>query len=299
MKPLLRSRRGPTLSLVIEHGLVKLLTTAGRQVLRYHLVPVTPRYFREGLVSNRDRVAQIIAGALREMDAEKPSAVVAAIPGFQANVWIYEAPGRDGIDPGVLIPQDAQQQREISTETSYVAWKELPPKFDHKRWVAASASRRAIASVVDTLDAIGLGADYLEVRPFSEARALNAAEGIVVYTFLEGCDVAIVRDAMPVEYGGLFWGAEPVDDRTLVNRLVEVTERVIASHNASAPEGPLSEDVPVFVSGSPVSREPAIAARLAETLGRVPGEFSPALDYPADFPLHDLIVNVGLAAVRE
>ncbi len=85
-----------------------------------------------------------------------------------------------------------------------------------------------------------------------------------------------------------------VEDTVLVDRLTEVVGRTVNNFNASSPEGPLSEEAPLYVCGSPMRREPAIALRVADNLGRAAGELELPLVAPEDFPMQDLIVNVGL-----
>ena len=85
-----------------------------------------------------------------------------------------------------------------------------------------------------------------------------------------------------------------VEDTVLGERLTEVIGRTINTFNTSSPEGPLSEEAPLFVCGSPLRREPEIGARVANNLGRIPAEIPQLLNAPEDFPVQDLVVNIGL-----
>ena len=116
----------------------------------------------------------------------------------------------------------------------------------------------------------------------------------MAWTATDGCDVVIVKDSVPLEHQSIFWGAELVEDTVLGDRLTEVVGRTIENFNSTSPEGPVSDDAPLYVCGSPMGREPAIGRRVAENLGRTLGELEQILDAPEDFPLHDLVVNVGL-----
>ena len=68
----------------------------------------------------------------------------------------------------------------------------------------------------------------------------------------------------------------------------------ISLPDAVTPEGPISEEVPLYICGSPIRREPEMAQRVASNLQRDAGEIISPLVQPDDFPIQDLIVNVGL-----
>lgn len=287
-------RSSTTVSFSIEHGFIKILATQGHEVVDYRMIPVAPRFFREGLVSSQQRVAALIQSAVEDIGAAKTS-VTAAVPGFQTNLWVLALPGTGDMDPGVIIPQDARRRKGVSPETSLLTWRRLRDRLDRRRWLAVAATRRSIASVADTLAAAGLKVRRLELRPFAEARAVNQTEAIAVGVFAEGCDVVIIREGAPIDYAGLFWGAEAVDSTILANRLTEVVERAISSHDQNALDGPLSEETPLFVFGSPISRDREVANQLASELQRPLGRIAPPMHLPEEFPVEDMMVNVGLA----
>ncbi len=111
----------------------------------------------------------------------------------------------------------------------------------------------------------------------------------------DGCDVVITKESIPVEHQSQFWGADLVEDTVLVDRLTDIVGRTITTFNETSPEGPLSEDVPLVVCGSPLKRDPDISMRVANNLRRLPAELASPLIFPEDFPVNDLVINMGLA----
>ena len=73
-----------------------------------------------------------------------------------------------------------------------------------------------------------------------------------------------------------------------------VVGQTVNTFNSSSHEGPLSDEARLFVFGSPMRREPTIGFRVADNLGRALGEVMLPLSASEDFPIRDLIVNVGL-----
>ena len=121
----------------------------------------------------------------------------------------------------------------------------------------------------------------------SNSRVSNFTEAVVAWTAPDGCNVAVVKDAIPMEHQSIFWGVELVEDNVPGDRLTEVIGRTINTFNTSSPEGTLSDEAPWFVCGFPMRLEPEIAARIANNLGRIPAELPLLLDAPQDFSVQD------------
>ena len=107
--------------------------------------------------------------------------------------------------------------------------------------------------------------------------------------------MVIVRDAIPVAYQSAYWGADQIDRSVLVNRLTEMVGRAIATYDENNFGMPLPDQTPLYVAGSPVGMELDIGTQVATALQRPNEQLNPPLAHPPDFPINDLIVNVGLA----
>ena len=281
------------LSLTIEHGLIKLVHSWGLELLDHRVMIANPQFFREGLVSSRDRIAGIIRNALLDMDGGKAH-IVSAMPGFQSGIKLMTSPRAAAIDPAVFIPREAVRTMGISTDRNPITWYRMPASLDQNRWLVSAASRRAIASAVDTAQTAGSPIREMDLRPFALARVVNRPDALIAWVGADGCDVVVVKGSSPVEYRPLFWGAEPVDRSVMVTRLTEVIERTVAGYDQGNPAGPLSDDTPLFVCGSPLVHEPDIASQVAQNLQRPMLEIDPPVTYEAGFPIQDHVVNIGL-----
>ena len=292
-----------TASISIEHGLVKLMVSKGQIIDDYRVLLANPRFFKEGHVSNSSRVAGILEGMLPQLNM-KVKFANAVVPGFQNRLRILEFPKRTGFDPRKVIAQEASRTMHVTPENYYITWQRLADNFDRSRWLVLAAFRRAITSVMDTFRRANLRISALELRPFALARAVNQSEAIITWTAPDGCDVVIVRDSVPVEHLSLFWGADLVEDSVLIDRLTEVTSRTLDTFNESSAEGPMPDDTPYYVCGSPISRQSilhddqrglALTQQICHNLRLPKGEFNLPMDGGPDFPFNDLIVNTGLA----
>ena len=292
-----------TASISIEHGMVKLMVSKGQIVDGYHVMLANPRFFKEGHVSNPSKVAGLLADILPRLNS-KFNSTNAVVPGFQNRLRVMEFPKGHGFDPRKVIAQEASRTMHVTPENYYITWRRLPDNLDRSRWLVLAALRRAIVSLMDTIQKAKLRIPALELRPFALARAVNQPEAVITWAAPDGCDVVIVKDSVPVEHQSLFWGADLVEDSVLIDRLTEVTSRTLATFNESSPVGPMPDDTPLYVCGSPISRQAilddekrgsAITRQICQNLRLPKGEIDLPMDGGPDFPTNDLIVNAGLA----
>lgn len=287
------NRSRETTSITMEHGVIKLLICRGLEVLDYRVLLANPRFFREGQVSNIARVASLLQGVVPELPGNFRR-VIGGVPGFQNRLRLIQFPRAPGLNPKVVIPQEAGQTMRVSTDIYELSWMQLPDQLNRTRWLVLATNRRSMASLVNTAQQAGIEVKTLEPRPFALAWAVNNPDAIVAWAAPDGCEVVLVKGSVPVEHQCIFWGAELVEDTVLIDRLTEVVGRTVGTFDTSSPEGPLSEEALLYVCGSPIRREPSIGTRVAANLGRMAGELEIPLDAPEDFPIQDLIVNVGL-----
>ena len=271
------SRSKEITALTIEHGMVKLVVAHGTEVLDYRVTMVDPQWFREGLTSDVVRMSQAIQTSLIEMDGSHQR-IIGAVPGYQVTLGRMDLPNARDLDPAVVIPREVSQRTGVSAENSHIAWHRLGDNVDRANWLVFSATRRSMNSLMRTAEASGLPMAALELRPFALARAINRSEGIVVWTSADGCDVVIVRDSVPVAPQSAYWGAEPVDESVLVNRLTDIVGRTVALHDAEGSDTQLVSSAPIYITGSPVSMEPGVAGQVAANLQRPAGIPDPPLD---------------------
>ena len=292
-----------TVSISIEHGMVKLIASQGQVINGYRVTLANPRFFKEGHVSNSSRVAGLLEGMLSQLNGKIKFANV-VVPGFQNRLRVMEFPKGQGFDPRKVIAQEASRTMHVTSENYYITWRRLPDRLDRSRWLVLAALRRAIVSLLGTIQGANLRISGMELRPFALARAVNQPEAIITWAAPDGCDVVIVKDSVPVEHQSLFWGADLVEDSVLIDRLTEVTSRTLATFNESSPEGPMPDDTPLYVCGSPISRQAilqdhqrglAITRQISQNLRLPNGEVDLPMDGGPNFPVNDLIVNAGLA----
>ena len=282
-------------TLTIERGLIKLMVSRGLEIVGHRIVPASPRLFREGLVSDSPHMASLLQRALQEMGG-RHRRVIGAVPGYQTALRRLELPNAKGMDPNIIIPSEAQRTLGISLNNSSLAWHQLPGTAGVAHWLVLSATNRSISSLSSTAEGAGLKLGAVELRAPALARAINQPDAICAWVAADGCDVVVVRDWMPITHQCAYWGvASTIESPDLVNRITEVVESAIVANELYNPEMEVPGDVPVYVTGSLAEHRESVAQGVAANLRRPAAELEPPLALPPDFPVDDLVVNIGLA----
>ena len=282
-------------TLTIEHGLIKLMVSRGLEVVDHRIVPASPRLFREGLVSDSPHMASLLQRGLQEMGG-RHRRVIGAVPGYQTTLRRLELPNAKGMDPNIIIPSEAQRTLGISLNNSSLAWHRLPGTAAVAHWLVLSATNRSISSLSSTAEGAGLKLAAVELRAPALARAINQPDAICAWVAADGCDVVVVRDWTPITHQCAYWGVgSTIESPDLVNRITEVVESAIVANDLYNPEMAVPADVPVYVTGSLADHRETVAQRVAANLRRSAAELEPPLALPPDFPVDDLVVNIGLA----
>ena len=278
-------------TLTVEQGFIKVLVAKGPRVVGHHIALANHQFFREGLISDAGRVATIMRKAVAQAGGERRF-TVGAVPGYQSALRQIGLPVPKGVNPEAMIFREARRVMGVSPETSHLAWHRLP---DDANWVVISATRRSMASLLETAREAGLRLRSTELRSFALARAIGKRDAIIAWIGVEACEVVVVRASTPVVQQSDYWGSEPIDRGVLVDRVTAVVERSMATYDEQGIGMPMPLDTPLYVTGSPVGVDQGVADQIAANLGRPSETPDPYLEVPPDFPTHDMIVNIGLA----
>jgi type IV pilus assembly protein PilM len=90
----------------------------------------------------------------------------------------------------------------------------------------------------------------------------------------------------------------PGEGKSIAENIATISEefsRTVAFYNSSHQQAPLDSSVPVFVSGD-LAKNPGLWPVLVGQLNSKVSILPSAVQYPADFPANDFVVNLGLAA---
>ena len=198
------------------------------------------------------------------------------------------------VRPDVVIPQQAKRDMGYSPENSLLFWQGLASHEGWRRFFVLSVPKEPVLNLIKTLKSAGLRPDNIETATFALCRAINQPQAIIIVVEPNSLSSIIMRDAIPVTTQSTFLGEEPREMESLPGLATDALEGIMAFHNESNPDNPLSPDIPVYLFGSAVPVNPDIVSEIEAALGRPVSEFDPPLVYPPDFPKAELAINIGL-----
>jgi type IV pilus assembly protein PilM len=135
----------------------------------------------------------------------------------------------------------------------------------------------------------------LDLAPLALCLSINEPRAIIVDAKLDNLNIVVMADRVPQVIRSLALQSEI---KTLSENLPTISEefsRTVAFYNSSHQQEPLNSEVPVFVSGD-LANAPDTWQTLVGKLNSKVAVLPSAIQYPADFPGNDFIVNLGLAA---
>jgi hypothetical protein len=106
-------------------------------------------------------------------------------------------------------------------------------------------------------------------------------------------ELVIVSDDIPVLIRSVFLGEGVVNQDYAVGRISDELGRTIVTYNEINKERPLDQDTPIYLTGAAAAGVP-FALNVAALTGRTVQPLEPPITIPADLPIAEYMVNIGL-----
>ncbi len=280
-----------TLTLSIEGTTLRVLACEGEKVSAWTSLPFNPALLRNGFVFNSKGMAQVIRNALDAKGLHHKK-VVAALPGFQSLSRIITLPKGKGVRPKVVLPGEAVRLMRISTDNSYLFW-QAAGNTEQQRFFVLAVPKEPLLSFVETLRLAGLRSAKIDLKPLALARAVNDSDAIIVNAENNSIDIVVVVDSIPVVTRSIFLGEESLSLESASSRVVEELGRTIAFYNDTNRDNPLAQQVPIYLCGA-FAADPELPSMVLSEIGHPMGQPKLVLDVPLDFPIGQMMVNLGL-----
>ena len=274
-------------TLTLEHNELKVLSMRGSEVMSYSITEFGLESYLAGLVQDTQKVARDLDQALTE-SAAPHTRLVAAVPGYQAAISNVELPNARELDPKAIFSREVARTLGIPAELATMNWTRLPGRSQIRRWLVVSATNRSVSSITDVVYRSGYKLDALELRPFAIARAVNRQEALVIWIADDGCDAIVIHNWVPIAYQSIHWESGSLRPSQITDRAVAVANRTTDIRDT------LNSQVPVVTTGAHIGNRSEFASSIAGRLGRQTAEPNIQFDLPEGFPIHKMIVNVGL-----
>lgn len=274
---------------------LKLLACQGKDVLAWDTIALSPDLMNGGLPSDPLEFARVIRAAMNRTEFHGRRRVFAAIPSLYSVCRVMELPDLPGVKPVTAIPQQARRDIGYSAENSLLFWQRLGSEKNGRAFFVVSVPKEPVLSLVQAFQAAGVRLNNLETATLSLCRAVNETDAIILEIDDYGFESIILKQHIPVISRSQFAGPRPWAPESLPAHVTDALQPIIAFHDESNPNNPLSADVPFYLLGSGAAQHPDVTGATNAILGRPPADFNPPLTFPAGFPQSEFAVNIGLA----
>ena len=271
-------------------GELRFLRRVGGRVVDWGHFPLPPDAFRDGAIADAPSIGLAMAEAFGEF--RLPSRrVVAAIPARDARAGLLSLSWVKESDLADVVADEAPRALGVPLDTHYVFWQKVAVPRAERRTFVVAVPREPILALLEACEVAGVTLESLDLSPLALARAANQRDAVVVAVEPRTVEIVVVADDLPLYFRTVTPGANP----TAADVAAEVG-RALTAYEEAFPERGLDPTAPVFLVGQlGAARSAELAGPIGARAGRRVGRPSPPLHLPADFPLAEQMVNVGLA----
>ena len=281
---------------------IKLLIARGKKAEQWASVSLEPGLVVGGVIVDENKVADKV----REIFATvKHSAMTDLISG--KGKLIVGLSGRDSLYRVISLPvleksllpeavkREAARVLPVSLDQLYLAYQPIPGGENETRIFLAAFPKKSTDVLLKTLRMAGVTPQILDLAPLALCLAVNEPMAIIADASLDTLNIMVMADRVPQVIRSISLQSESRKVSENMATISEEFSRTVAFYNSSHPQAPLSNDVPVFVSGDLATAFDTWKILVGKMNSKV-AVLPLAVQYPEDFPAGDFTVNLALAA---
>ncbi|MGA9349658.1 MAG: pilus assembly protein PilM [Anaerolineae bacterium] len=288
-----------TVTVNIEERSLRLLTVKGGAVQKWEQVPLDPGLVENGLIRDPGQVGSALDALFREQEVPKKVVITSlTVIGLGSTSQIFDLPK---MKPSLLesaIGREAKRAMPVPVEELYLSHQVISESGDKQQVYVLGVPRDIVEAHVSAFQMAGIQLKAMDLKPFALVRAVNQRNAVIADLENENFHVMVVRDAIPDITRSAVLHREVFDLQQKARRLVEEVIRTIDFYNHSHPDRPLESSVPVFLTGG-LTATPSVNKTIEAEMGYTVEAPKPPLAYPEALPLHEFMVNIGLALKKE
>lgn len=275
------------LSLSLEGTTIRLVEAQGKRVMRWHSAIFNPALVRRGTITDPSAMAQVLSKAL-EAAGMRPGNVVAAMDGVGSMSRTIAVP--TGAKPGEYIPREARRLFSQGPEEAFLFWQ--PVAGEGSRFFALSIPREPLLAFRQTMRLARLRLVRLDTRPLALARWANENQAIVVSVENSSVIIIVLADSFPVAMQTHWLGDLLQTPSAISSQVTAIISQTVSYYNDTHRESMLGRDVPLLLVGSGAGED--LANQISSEFGYKVNPASSIFAAPADFPLSQFCINLGL-----
>ena len=303
------------MTLYFEDTSIRLLVASGRQVERWVSVPLEPGLVSGGAILNENLVADKVRElflAIKHAKSHIPGGkgnkkslanlfgggkgkIIVGLGGRDSLYRVLSLPVMTDALLGEAVRREAARALPVPLDELYLSYQRIPGFSTEARVFVAAFPKKTTDTLLRTLSQAGITPRLLDLAPLALCLSVNEPRAIIVDARQDNLNIMVMAGRVPQVIRSLALQSEEKTISENLPTIIEEVNRTVAFYNSSHQQEPLDETVPVFVSGD-LAGAPDTWKSLVGRLNAQVAVLPSVIQYPADFPSSDFMVNLGLAA---
>ena len=282
-----------TVTLNIEGGAIRVLAMDGKRVTGWGSLPLSPGLVQDGLIVDPAQVGSLIRTLVtdNEMSAKK---VNASLTGMRSLPRLLSLPK---VKPA-LVPEairyESERQMPVPLDELHLCWRDLGSNGSESQFFVVGVPRSVLDAEMQTLAQAGIKEHVLDLKPMALARAVNRSEAVIIDLEPDSSHIVLVVQGIPVIMRTLILGGEGVSSQDKAAQAAAEVARTVEFYNLSHPGQSVSSTTRVFLTGG-LAADDSLADAVRATIDNPIEKLEPAIECPAELPVAEYAVNIGLA----
>lgn len=285
-----------TVAVSVEGSSLRVVSLADQKVAGWASIPLEPRLIRNGQIADPADFGAALDETFERLNLPRHR-VAWALPGFQTTARVLDLPGLRGDALRQAAVDELERTLGAAVDDSFLFSQRFEGRIRSRYVFVLAVPRSTVLTALEALEAADIRPYTMDLRPLALARAVGRADAVVVNLEEGSLDVLVVASGVTTLLRSIPLPGAATNLEAAQNRLVDEVDRALRYYDDSNPDRPLDADAALYLTGR-LATGISLAERLRTMTGHPIGRLSTGLTFPADFPVAEYLVNLGLALKR-
>ncbi len=284
-------------TLDIDKTTIRLLETKGGVVKKWVSASLESDEVEGGVVSDWQTLGAMVK-QLMTSSGMKVGKVIASLSGLYSIsriITVSDMPA--GLSTQDAVLDMARTVMPLSMDRLHISWQTITAGEGEWRFFIVGVPQDVIDGEVQSLKAVGINPHILKLKAMALTSAVNKENALILNIEPSSLDIAMVVSGVPEIMRTITWQHEDLTLEDKAEYLAITLETTVDFYNSRNPGAPLDPAAPLFITGQ-YSEDTTLMEELKARLSYPIEPLAPPLEYPADMPISQYAVNIGLALER-
>ncbi|MFC2016444.1 pilus assembly protein PilM [Chloroflexota bacterium] len=283
------------ITLEISSTDIRLIEVEEGRVIKWASHSLEPGIFEQESLLDARALGAVVR-QLMTSSGIKGRDVIASVSGLYSLNRIVIVSGPSGrVITQQAVLEAADEVISLPEDEFYLSWQTISTiEGGQNQVLVVGVPRDVVDSEVRALRAVGINPRVLDLKAMALARAVNREQALILNIETTSFDMVVVANGVVEVMRTIAWQTNDLSMEDKAEHLGVTLELTIGFHNSHHPGFPLDLATPLFITGQ-MSGDLSLIERLKDRIGYPIEPLAPSLECPADLPISQYAVNIGLA----